>query len=893
MIRLFIENKEIEIDNTVQVAITKQFEDLSNPTTVINDWSKTVSIPFTVNNNNIFGHIYSPDKAVVDGGTVGVYFNPLKKLSFRIEWDNTILMTGYAKLNEVKQVDGRGSYEITLFGQLGKVFQEMSKITFDTSTDDTDYLIDGSEYVEENINKDLIYNSWTSANQTQSRLQKKWFYMIEPITGQIIKQPNLAYKVTDIIGFAPNNSFSEGFDYKIFQDSNNTSKSFSDELGDAFTQDTGIEPSSILKNGLLPREIGEYRSYLQLPYIYWNKLFQIFKEKAESVTGFQFELDADWFSDSNPYWHNLVYMLKPFNPRLGTESFNQFISNITVSGQTNNEVRWFVYRSEAMGGNIDNTDKTYTLLLSNVRNVSGNANLYDSTNNTFLIANGENFNLVYRVTTALRNVWGNANAAAYYQDRTTLHIPLVCDLTISGSNGYTETKRAVIISDYVPSETRGIVNSADVVITENGHPTIATYTTTREWQWDIRFPDTEISSDKFGTSISLTVDTYFYKNTLTDFPIAVDGVPTSDTALLGYVYNDGVIINYNSGNKPRFHTGNQFILNDLWNKDYNLFSVILGYCKMYRIGVSLDEYNKKIIFKPITKYFQQYTVTDWTDKVDKSRDYVITPITFENKYVMFNYEDSDTKLGKEYKERFGVNYGDYRLITDYNFNTDTTDLFKEITPSITNTDNVLSWVNLNQNHKIGYSFPAEIYPYNKDKDNKQVDIFGAFFFHNGLSEFSTEAQLYMSNVVISDDSMFQTDNNTFFYTQSGSTDDTIGVLTYPKLDIVRDNNLCVFNKPKENYTYRNNYSEKSTIYSNFWENYLDERYNIQNKKITCYVTLKPHEYSQFKWNKLVKIGNQLCIVNKIYDYDITNNVSTKVDLITIQDIEGYTTNNYN
>lgn len=155
MTRLFIENKEIELDNSVQFAITKQFEDLSNPTTIINDWSKTVSIPFTIKNHNIFGHIYNPDKATIaTSGTTytGIYFDPLKKLDFRLEWDSAILMTGYAKMNEIKKKDGTGSYEITLFGQLGKIFQEMKKITFDTATEDTNYLIDGGQYVNEYIN---------------------------------------------------------------------------------------------------------------------------------------------------------------------------------------------------------------------------------------------------------------------------------------------------------------------------------------------------------------------------------------------------------------------------------------------------------------------------------------------------------------------------------------------------------------------------------------------------------------------------------------------------------------------------------------------------------------------------------------------------------------------
>ena len=55
--RLFIENREIELDETVQFAITKQFEDLINPTAIINEWSKTVSIPFTASNNALLGHI--------------------------------------------------------------------------------------------------------------------------------------------------------------------------------------------------------------------------------------------------------------------------------------------------------------------------------------------------------------------------------------------------------------------------------------------------------------------------------------------------------------------------------------------------------------------------------------------------------------------------------------------------------------------------------------------------------------------------------------------------------------------------------------------------------------------------------------------------------------------
>jgi hypothetical protein len=36
---------------------------------------------------------------------------------------------------------------------------------------------------------------------------------------------------------------------------------FTDTLGDTFTNATGISPDTAIPNGMLPREIGEYRSY--------------------------------------------------------------------------------------------------------------------------------------------------------------------------------------------------------------------------------------------------------------------------------------------------------------------------------------------------------------------------------------------------------------------------------------------------------------------------------------------------------------------------------------------------------------------------------------------------------------------------------------------------------
>ena len=131
MIRLFLESSEVELDESVSFAINKQFEDVSSPTDIKNDWSKTVKIPFTQSNNKLFGELFNVDRLIVEGDStlMGIYFDPYKKVDFRLQWGNAILLSGYAKnIDVVKEANGQGYYNLTLNGELGKVFQEMKKI---------------------------------------------------------------------------------------------------------------------------------------------------------------------------------------------------------------------------------------------------------------------------------------------------------------------------------------------------------------------------------------------------------------------------------------------------------------------------------------------------------------------------------------------------------------------------------------------------------------------------------------------------------------------------------------------------------------------------------------------------------------------------------------------
>lgn len=883
MVKLYIENQFIELDNEVQFAITKTFEDITNPTSIINDWSKTVSIPFTDNNNEVFGHIYNPDRLTLytsdESLTTGLYFDPLKKLDFRLEWDSMLLMQGYAKMTSVTKSNGKGRYNVTLNGELGKVFQEMKKITFDetayTGEDKDKYWIDGSIYVKENLNKELI----------------KTCFETEPVSLELYNKNHYKYKVTDIIGFTANNSkIPDFFKYDSCEYESYKSKQFATILdekewtsstGEVFKEfllQTGVEPSTIVENGLLPRQVGEFRSYLQLPFIYFNKLFQIFTKKVEDLTDYKCTLDGDWFNGGNPYWNNLVYMLAPFYDE-GSESEEVYSNFVNDDILTN---AFGVY------------DYGDAKILANSRNnwelVDG-SNILNSSKQMFINHGSE-----YEFEVNLNNMQIATLNGGYVKCKINPKQTFFLDLVFkpNDSTGIQETIPLFAIMD----------DSAN--FSYDGYETIKIGDLTDNY--------TQNDKNYFSSTFNLAkvVRTHkFIKNTENGYFnvwISVRHLPVNQSYTMYRFEREneyGTISTSNQETLIKLNTNENtnilnlkykvkniqssytFNLNTLWNKKYNLFSEILKYCKMYKILIKIDDSNKTINFVQFNKYFQNFTIEDWSNKLDLSKDYIIKPITFENKYVLFNYDDFDSDLYKEYKELFGFGYGEYKLTTEYNFNSEEKKLFEGIKPSIIYTPNILSWQTLDD-CKIEYYVPYEKYIYNSDAEGKNTDVFGSMFFYNGLQNFDAE----LGDVYISDDTEFQKVVSEFMYITFSSSD-KVKVSKFPNLDIVGKNNLSTFGTPLLNYTLDStSYDNKTNLFTNFWQKYLDERYNTNNKIVTCYLDITPIDYYNFDFNKFIKIDNQLYFVNKIYDYDITSNSTTKVDLITVQDLNGYTTNNF-
>src|SRR5574344_754451 len=105
-VRIYLENYQIDTDDDSIIAMTMCYSYLEDPTTVAGDYSKTIKIPGTVNNNKIFGE-----------SNTSVYFNPSKKTEAKIYIGPELFKVGYVQLNNINKDKNVISYEITFYSE--------------------------------------------------------------------------------------------------------------------------------------------------------------------------------------------------------------------------------------------------------------------------------------------------------------------------------------------------------------------------------------------------------------------------------------------------------------------------------------------------------------------------------------------------------------------------------------------------------------------------------------------------------------------------------------------------------------------------------------------------------------------------------------------------------
>jgi len=158
MIRIFVENNELDINASFTHQITYAVNDLQNLDSKSTAFTKTIVLPGTANNNKIFGNIFEFANSNFTNDydkNIGYNFNASKSAKARIDSDGLTIMKGVIRMLEII-VDGHLiEYEVALFGELGGFFTNLGN----KKLEELDFGAYNHTYSATNI-----VNSWANAN---------------------------------------------------------------------------------------------------------------------------------------------------------------------------------------------------------------------------------------------------------------------------------------------------------------------------------------------------------------------------------------------------------------------------------------------------------------------------------------------------------------------------------------------------------------------------------------------------------------------------------------------------------------------------------------------------------------------------------------------------------
>jgi hypothetical protein len=157
MVRIFIENQELDVKDDFSHQITYAVDDLKNLDSKSTAFSKTIVLPGSANNNKLLGNIFEFSNSnfnYLECKNVGYNFNAAKSAKARIEVNGLTIIKGVLRLLEVIVDSKMIEYEVAIFGELGGFFNKLGT----SKLEDLDF----SQY-NHTYNTTNIKSSWTIA----------------------------------------------------------------------------------------------------------------------------------------------------------------------------------------------------------------------------------------------------------------------------------------------------------------------------------------------------------------------------------------------------------------------------------------------------------------------------------------------------------------------------------------------------------------------------------------------------------------------------------------------------------------------------------------------------------------------------------------------------------
>ena len=917
-IHLYIGSEEVEFSTPPEILYTYQKDDLTNPTIVKNGFSKTIDIEGTPTNNKIFGHFWNVQRVQnTSGEGNGIYFNASRKVPFTLYYGSEIYEEGYVKLDMVNMEGHNIRYSISLYGGLGSFFYNLSI----------------NENGDERKLSDLDFDYDLSFTANIDTVKEAWEALKNGDEG---KWQTLNFMTAY-------NGFPEDFDAdKIIINTNGTTLVKAKKDGDKIYSTKDGFVLGELPDEMTEWEVRDLRSYLQRPVIRMRKIVEACC-KPENNGGYDVVLDEDFFNEENPYWTD-TWLTLPMIQNLEYSNEEQILEGATlITEETGGDNNSYMYQPLMF------TLGEFSQSIPSSINVRGKIKLPTSNKNPYTSfvwywnKKGDSYHSGFACYGSLfvQLIAKNGDTVVGASEAYNLTSPNRHDGELRfGNNSRYESNHKY--NPYMGMPIYDILgwNKNGYWCYENETTPITLSFTIRNLQSNIT--DLELvyfwgsSKDKRKKDgVNGFYETAWDSGWAT-YSRSWAGVNKESLELEILSSNVSAVMGASLG-----RTGTKVDKGLLLNTEATPADYLLSYTKMFGLYYTKDVESNTIYIETRKSFYDRNEVIDLTDMIDNGKERTITPLTFDTKWYQFSQEADESAFYENYLQTRGVEYGSKVLNTGYEFIADKKQLLEDSAIksgieglerskyfSAYNNDNVMrtyfglglkyNLYNGDDTIEMIGSTPnsGTLLPLNEGEGMKYYDLFPKLQFHDGKNDATdgNNCLVFFSgfkNVVegratplsyyLSDDTLYQTALNEGTPCWLFTTTEKVGdyrlaykMTELPVFERYLTSNSSTkvkksldFGSPQELYIPDYSLTEDANIYYNFWKTYLEDLYDINTRKLTCYVKIKgrpnPNWLRRFYW-----FDGAIWRLNKIEDWNISGNDTTKMEFIKVQEIGNYT-----
>lgn len=965
-VRLFINDKEIEFSADPKILLNYKEKELHNPTIVRNSFTKQITVQGTNQNNDIFGHIWELTRIQDEN------FNPIKKADFQLFVNDELFQKGYCKLDQVTRTNNTTEYKITLYGGLGQFFYNLTYDQDDSGNQkktlaSLNYGINGQTEPELDfeITKDAVNQAWQQATQTTDAYKKWDIINFCPALNGIPNDFD-ASKVL-INNYQLNTGGPSGF-YNAYTDTGN-STTYNPTINGALDQD-GYSLGETSED-LQEWQTRDLRSYNQRPCISMKRIIDACCNPVNNG-GYQVKLDSHFFYSGNPYYNAAwvtLPLLKDLDGVGGGESFNITGASIT-NPSTQYDAKIYSVNFNQPAASLNNVKMSVSLrfnptsttsatnlyphhfYLSPGTTVQGSTYVRKYESNSAIImqmfAMGQNGSVVGQSKAYLlggsKDFFENGGDTMW--DKFWDPSQSGGDLGVQPEYEFVEGYFKKINGNYVfvnklgqktninfsfvaPSDFTSIVMK---VKTPYGYYIKYGFSGMESYQAPQSSLEKCYTSATYQTSGNHTITEAFRQD-------EVDG-------RYGFVVEsfEGIATDYEG-----LFSGTKITKERLLTGSHTPADYLLSYCKMFGLYYYFD--STEVADDPTTcpagvvhimdrDTFYTDEVVDLSKMIDWNKKVDITPALASSKWYRFDTEHIDSELEKGYKEQFGHTYGSQIVNTNYNFDSNTTDLYdgnvfksaimclekdkyykkspaglpvyqyNGLTYNLFHRD---SSANEFSTYEIEYPVTTTMHMYSLNQDYEFYDEFPKLQFHgdNNSAVDGSDVLVFLRGSVGVNADYWLTDDVNEMITLNDA--NPCWILTKSPYDAVGNEIAKKVNKfpffsrdllmfgtygdiahswnfghPQVIYSPDTYTTDGDAIYDVAWRDYVRDLYSVDTRKLTCYVRAEMDEHPWPYWlRRFYWFENSIWALNEIKDLNPASFDTCKMEFVKVQDRNNY------